>query len=154
ATSTAAPSASGPSAARVRAALVRSLRDVKTGPAKVVHRGVHPATAGLTQSTSFNWSGYVDDNSTGKTYSSVAGTWKQPKVTCPTDENRIAVWWIGLDGWNSGTVEQDGTLAWCFQGNASYWTWWEMYPTNQIQIVGSSVAPGDTIVTSVKYAAG
>ena len=62
--------------------------------------------------------------------------------------------WVGLDGFSNSTVEQDGTLAFCQGGTATYYTWWEMYPTNDIQLVGSSVAPGDKIVTSVKFAGG
>ena len=63
------------------------------------------------------------------------------------------MWWVGLDGFNNGTVEQDGTMAFCFEGTPSYYTWWEMFPTNSIQIAGSSVKPGDTIAASVKFAA-
>jgi hypothetical protein len=149
----AAPAAARPSTARVRAALERYLQDVKTRPGQEAP-GAHASKAGLTQTSYYNWAGYADDNGTSKTYTSVAGTWKQNKVTCPKDEDRIAVWWIGLDGFNNNTVEQDGTLAWCLHGTATYYSWWEMFPTNNIQIVGSSVAPGDKIVASVKFAAG
>jgi len=46
-------------------------------------------------------------------------------------------------------VEQDGTLAQCYHGSAYYYTWWEMYPTNSIQTVGTAVRPGDSISASV-----
>jgi len=36
---------------------------------------------GLKHSVSGNWSGYADDNSTGKSYSSVTGHWTEPKIT-------------------------------------------------------------------------
>jgi hypothetical protein len=59
------------------------------------------------------------------------------------------VFWVGIDGYSSGTVEQDGTLAQCSGGVASYYTWWEMYPSNSVQVVGTSVQPGDKITSSV-----
>ena len=103
---------------------------------------------GLTQQFSYNWSGYADDNTTGKTYSKVSGKWAEPAITCG-QEDQIAVFWVGIDGWNSSTVEQGGTLAQCYQGTAHYYTWWEMYPTNNIQLKGSTVKPADKIAASV-----
>jgi len=109
---------------------------------------------GLTQISYYNWSGYADDNRQHHTYTAVSGTWVQPAVTCPADEDRMVVFWVGLDGFTNSTVEQDGTLAWCYQGSPTYYSWWEMYPTNQIQTVGSTVAPGDRISASVTFAGG
>jgi hypothetical protein len=103
---------------------------------------------GLTQQFSYNWSGYADDNTTGKTYSKVSGKWAEPAITCGK-EDQIAVFWVGIDGWNSSTVEQGGTLAQCFEGTAHYYTWWEMYPANNITLVGSTVKPADKIAASV-----
>jgi hypothetical protein len=104
---------------------------------------------GVTKQLSDNWSGYADTNASGNVYSAVSGKWVQPTVSCPTKEDQIVVTWVGIDGWNSGTVEQGGTLAQCFLGTAHYYTWWEMYPTNFIQIVGSTVQPKDVISASV-----
>ena len=59
------------------------------------------------------------------------------------------MFWVGIDGFTSGSVEQDGTLIECSGGRAFYFTWWEMFPTNSIQVVGSSVRPGDAISASV-----
>jgi hypothetical protein len=69
-------------------------------------------------------------------------------VTC-TSKTSYAAFWTGIDGYSSNSVEQDGTLAECYHGVAHYYTWWEMYPTNSIQEVGSSVKPGDSISASV-----
>jgi hypothetical protein len=95
-----------------------------------------------------NWSGYVDDNSTGRTYSAATGTWTQPKITCTASEDELAGWWVGLDGYSDQTVEQDGTFAWCYAGAAYYYSWWETFPDNAL-VVGTSVAPGDRITASV-----
>ena len=62
----------------------------------------------------------------------------------------MSAFWVGLDGLSSETVEQDGTLAFCYLGRAFYYSWWEMYPSNAVQIVGS-VSPGDKITASVDY---
>jgi len=96
--------------------------------------------------TSGNWSGYADVKST---YSTVSATWKEPKVTCSSKATQLAAFWVGIDGYKSSTVEQDGTIALCQNGEASYATWWEMYPSNSIQFVGENVSPGDKITASV-----
>jgi hypothetical protein len=61
----------------------------------------------------------------------------------------LAAFWVGIDGCSSGSVEQDGTLAECYGGRAYQYTWWEMYPTNAIQVVGTSLHAGDSISASV-----
>jgi hypothetical protein len=37
----------------------------------------------------------------------------------------------------------------CYRGAAYQYSWWEMYPTNAVQIVGQTVASGDQITASV-----
>ena len=101
---------------------------------------------GLTKVSSTNWSGYAD---TGTAYSKVSSSWTQPAVTCSGTATQLAAFWVGIDGYSSGTVEQDGTLAECYEGTAYYYTWWEMYPSNDIQTVGDTVKPGDKIAASV-----
>jgi len=106
------------------------------------------AINGLTQVHSTNWSGYADDNTRGNTYTSLTANWTEPTGTC-TSTTSLAVFWVGIDGFSSGSVEQDGTLIECSGGRAFYFTWWEMFPTNSIQTVGSTVRPGDSIHASV-----
>jgi hypothetical protein len=65
-----------------------------------------------------------------------------------SSEDRLASDWVGLDGYTNSTVEQDGTLGWCFEGTAYYYTWWEMYPAGTTT-VGTSVLPGDRISAKV-----
>jgi hypothetical protein len=134
---------------RASAAALAALKHVSVGhPAGQRVPGHVRHVRGLTKVEYFNWSGYADDNTSGKTYSTVTGSWTEPAITC-TNEDQIAVFWVGIDGFTSSTVEQDGTLAQCFEGTAFYYTWWEMYPTNNIQVVGTTVAPGDKIAGSV-----
>lgn len=100
---------------------------------------------------SYNWSGYVDTPTTNGPYTGASGSWKQPAVAC-TAEQELAATWVGLDGYSDDTVEQDGTLAWCFEGTAYYYDWFEMYPAG-LEIV-DVVAPGDHITASVDVSAG
>jgi hypothetical protein len=102
----------------------------------------------VTIALSGNWSGYADDNSTGRTYSAVTATWTQPKVTCMASEDELVGFWVGLDGFTDPTVEQDGVFAWCYDGAPYYYSWWEMYPAGPV-VVGTTVAPGDRLTASV-----
>jgi hypothetical protein len=101
---------------------------------------------GLTQVQSSNWSGYAD---TSTTFSTVSASWTEPSVTCSGRSTQLAAFWVGIDGYSSDSVEQDGTLAECYEGSLYQYTWWEMYPTNDIQVVGSTLGAGDSISASV-----
>jgi len=87
-------------------------------------------------------------SSTAGTFTEVSGQWKTPEVTC-TKEDRLTVEWVGIDGVSDQTVEQDGTLDWCFEDTALYFTWYEMAPDQPITIVGSSLQPDDRITATV-----
>ena len=136
--------------ARALAIARQALRRLDVGQHATDHRVSGSATRvkGLNQVSSTNWSGYADDNSKGNTYSTVTGKWSEPSVTC-TSATSLAAFWVGIDGYSSSSVEQDGTLAECYLGTAYYFSWWEMYPTNAVQVVGQSVVPGDSISASV-----
>lgn len=131
-----------------RAALVKDLNR-NHGTAWFVH-GRPSTTAGVANSSttsSFNWAGYADVSSAHGHFTKVSGAWTVPPVTC-TAEDRITSDWVGLDGFSSSTVEQDGTVSQCFEGRAVYYTWYEMYPAGTIA-VGTTVRPGDKIKASV-----
>jgi hypothetical protein len=113
---------------------------------------------GPTGFESSNWSGYAEsETSEGAqpdTFTKVSATWVEPTITCSTLESesteyQIAAFWVGIDGFGSDTVEQDGTLEECYGdeylGAAD---WWEMYPYNSVDIE-NSVAGGQKINASV-----
>jgi hypothetical protein len=102
--------------------------------------------SGLTSVESTNWSGYAD---TGSSFSQVAASWSEPSASCSGRTTSLAAFWVGIDGYSSDSVEQDGTLIECYRGGTYQFSWWEMYPTNAIQVVGESVAAGDSITASV-----
>jgi hypothetical protein len=136
---------------QARAALVRYLRnsDPRISISPV---GPKPGSADQKSSdqpitSSYNWSGYADSAVTPGTFTSVSGRWVTPRVTC-TREDQISSAWVGLDGYSSSTVEQAGTVSWCYLGRPTYFTWYEMYPASTVQ-VGSSLRPGDRITASV-----
>jgi Peptidase A4 family len=149
-TAGAATSAPASTHGRALAAARAALKRLVIGQHATDHRvGRHSARiTGLSHVNSTNWSGYADDNSAGNTYRAVTGHWTEPGVSC-TSQTSLAAFWVGIDGYTSGSVEQDGTLAECYHGAAYYFTWWEMYPSNAIQVVGSTVRPGDSISASV-----
>ena len=108
----------------------------------------------LTQVQYLNWSGYADNNSGGQSYSAVSGSWIEPTVHCTSNtQEQLAVFWVGLDGLTSSTVEQEGTVGACLNGKTYYFDWWEMYPTNDIQVV-ASIKAGDKITSTTDFTNG
>jgi hypothetical protein len=103
---------------------------------------------------SLNWSGYAVTSSKKFTYAQ--SRFVQPTLTCPGDHaNEWASNWVGLDGFNNTTVEQDGTAATCSgTGNTTpvYTAWYEMFPAGSVNVF--TVSPGDTINTSVSFSNG
>jgi hypothetical protein len=145
-------------AARARASLLRYLK--QDHPlANVVNQGglqpggtsisAHPAAPA--QGATYNWGGYLDSGSPG-TFTAVSASWFQPATFC-SQEQRVTAFWVGLDGWNSTTVEQDGTIAYCFEGVPYYYSWWEMFPAGVV-FIGTSVRAGDLIKASVTVSGG
>jgi peptidase A4-like protein len=132
-----------------RDALARYLRHSRL---QAVFTG-HPRAAGkgIAQTASFDWSGYADGGTKTKkgTFTKVSGSWVAPGVKCGA-EDQLTVDWVGLDGLHSSSIEQAGTMAWCYEGAPLYFTWWEMSPTGKgLKEVGNTLQPGDRISASV-----
>jgi len=107
---------------------------------------------------SYNWGGYAVAPPAGGV-TQVRGSWIVPYITgsnpttCPDiqgtwDDSSV---WIGIDGFNTDTVEQTGTASDCFYGETSYYAWYEFYPAATIVLPGT-VNPGDQISAVVTYA--
>jgi hypothetical protein len=94
-------------------------------------------------------------------YTSVSTSWTQPSIinggctssdpTGLTKNSPYAAFWAGLDGYNSDSVEQTGTIAYCSGPKAKYYAWYEMYPAGLV-VYSNTVAPGDEMSASVAYA--
>ena len=108
---------------------------------------------GRVASTSTNWAGFsAFEHHTS--FSSVRGRWVQPTATCNSNHDQWASFWIGIDGYNSNTVEQIGTDSDCRDSSApggtpTYYAWFEMYPAPPHTIGGVPIHPGDQIVTRI-----
>ena len=113
-------------------------------PGTTAALGARSALRNETSST--NWSGYAADSGT---YTSVSASWVQPAGTC-TSATRYSSFWVGLDGYSSNSVEQDGTDTDCVNGKPQYYGWYETYPNPSFSF-GSTVKPGDTMSASVVY---
>jgi hypothetical protein len=98
---------------------------------------------------STNWSGYV---TTRGPFTSVSASWVQPSVKCGS-KTTYASFWVGLDGYQSATVEQTGTLATCGGGKASYLAWVEFFPRAP-HYFSTTVKPGDVLHASVTESGG
>jgi hypothetical protein len=85
--------------------------------------------------TANNWSGYAVTAKASYQTQYVTATWNIPSTECgnavigTSGENEVSNW-AGLDGFNSNTVEQDGTAAICTSTASAptYLAWYEMYP--------------------------
>jgi hypothetical protein len=138
------PSVSAQAAAAAKAA-IKGLMIGQHSTNHQVTGQMHSQISGLTQVQSTNWSGYAD---TGSGFSRATGSWTEPSATCSGTREQLAAFWVGIDGFTSSSVEQEGTLIECFQGSIFHFSWWEMFPTNAIQVVGSTVAAGDHITST------
>ena len=129
-----------------RAAALAALKHLEIGEHATNHPlpGHSPRVKGASAST--NWAGYADTKTSGK-YTKVTGSWTQPTGSCGSAQS-FAAFWVGIDGFASNTVEQDGTLIQCRGGTATYFSWWEMFP-HALHTVSTAVRPGDHITSSV-----
>jgi hypothetical protein len=120
----------------------------------VLYRGVPRQHANSTASST-NWSAYAVTGSSGQ-FTDVKGSWVQPTVTCSRRQTAYSSFWVGLDGYNSNSVEQLGTDSDCSRGSPRYYGWWEMFPNPSMTLSTSQfpVSPGDTLSAEVHYNGG
>ena len=124
----------------------------------VVGATADPATtaaapfAHITKTTALNWAGYYATGADGSV-TKVTGSWVEPKVKCGIEPS-LAVFWLGMDGVTSQTVEQTGTQVTCVAGVAVASAWYELYPRPVKPITSLTVAAGDRVTATVSYASG
>jgi hypothetical protein len=123
------------------------------------------STSGTVYST--NWSGYAVAVEAGSV-TSAGGSWTVPTVT--GSNGQYVAFWVGIDGYNSSTVEQTGILAEVTSSRrtstTTYYAWYEFYPLESIieittaTKIGTStptsatVKPGDAVSAMVTYVSG
>jgi hypothetical protein len=97
-----------------------------------------------------NWAGYAATGSNGSV-TKASGNWIVPTLKC-NSTYAIALFWVGIDGFDTSTVEQTGTYGACSGGTAYYYAWWELFPLNAIQYWnGMTISPGDHMTATVAY---
>jgi hypothetical protein len=105
--------------------------------------------------SSNNWSGYASTSTTGApgsvTYA--AGSWIVPTIIASTDATFCSIW-VGIDGFNSPTVQQIGTAHNWENDAQNNYAWFEMYPLGAYIINGFPVDRGDMMSARVGYKGG
>lgn len=103
---------------------------------------------------SLNWSGYAVTGSSGSV-TDAKGSWTVPVIvgTCPS-MNQYSSFWVGIDGFNSNTVEQTGTDSDCHNGTPTYYAWYEFYPHPAFPINSLTIHPGDHVSAEALYNGG
>jgi hypothetical protein len=119
---------------------------------------VHSSAQGISQQqgvqngfgTSANWSGYVVQGAY-RGYTAAYGQWNIPTVVaCESNTTTYSSFWVGLDGYGSQDLVQDGTEHdctdyWGIFNFTSYSAWEELLPNQPYsQNVSLSPNPGDS----------
>jgi hypothetical protein len=104
----------------------------------------HPRTV-IKNAVSSNWAGYA--SAATPKYTEVSSTWVEPSASCGSTTS-YASFWTGLDGYDSGSVEQTGTLVYCYGGVAYQYAWYEMYPAAPVYY-NVPIAAGDRMTATV-----
>lgn len=119
-------------------------------------RTVLPHLAKNATVDSQNWSGYAAVAKKNVALRYAQTTFTVPSVNCSavpigSAGQNYAAEWVGLDGFNSQTVEQTGVDSFCnsTSGTATNQAWYEMFPLDPV--VFSGVSAGDTIFVAVYY---
>jgi hypothetical protein len=143
--------------ASVRASLLNYLREMGGAPIGLVSPG-QPASSsiirsqgaapqpGITQGTNFEFSGYLDSGTPG-TFSGISGTWQVPRTNCSKEQELNSVL-VSLDGHDTSTIEAVGTIDYCFEGKAHYFTWSQVSPAASV-VHSSTILPGDVVTATV-----
>jgi hypothetical protein len=124
------------------------------GPITITHAPHVQAANSQDNAASYstNWSGYATYQ-TATTFTDVKGSWVQPAASCTARSAQYASFWVGLDGYNSNSVEQIGTDSDCAGKNRPvYYAWFEMYPAYPVNL-SMVIHPGDAMNAEVSTAA-
>jgi hypothetical protein len=102
---------------------------------------------------STNWGGYAVTNN-GRKFRRIIATFFVPYLNCTVSpggaDGTFSSDWVGLDGFTSQTVEQDGVEADCDGSTAQYFAWREVFPRSE-QPSTIKIHPGDSITASVRF---
>ena len=97
------------------------------------------------------WAGYAITNESGKPFTSVTATWRQPRAYCRAGA-ASAAFWVGLGGFSNGSqrIEQVGADADCTPADKpTYYAWYDLPPSPGV-VVKLAVKPADVLTASVR----
>jgi hypothetical protein len=140
--------ATGAGARALTGATLNSGRLIPVAPGTRVP-GSRPNTGTLVGST--NWSGYAQTPPTGTKYHAIKAKFRVPTVTTGPG-NQYSSDWVGIGGFNTGDLVQDGIEANNLNGTAQYRAWTEILPAPEVPL-SLIVHPGDLIKAIVKETA-
>jgi hypothetical protein len=111
------------------------------------------SAAAATPTLSNNWAGYVARPSapSGVPFSSISGTWREPRASCAAGRESYSAVWVGLggDSESARSLEQIGADANCTRtGRSVYSTWLELLPAPPVNLA-VKVLPGQQVSASV-----
>ena len=102
---------------------------------------------------STNWAGYAaaTDLNSPQSYAvnAVRGTWTVPSVI--GGWTAFSSMWVGIDGFNSSTVQQIGTESDIIEGQPQYYAWVQTFPSASFTVTSLTIHPNDSISASVTY---
>ncbi|MFZ0479948.1 MAG: G1 family glutamic endopeptidase [Terriglobales bacterium] len=102
----------------------------------------------VTVSYNLSWAGYAV---TGSDFTAVNGSWTVTEPNCSKTPDTYSSEWVGIDGWDSDTVEQIGTDTDCTGKTPYFYVWYEFFPLNTVVISDVSIKAGDVFSASVIY---
>ena len=124
----------------------------RTSP-KAGTSGARAASIANTTVQSTNWAGYVS-HQPKVSFRQVQATFFVPYLNCTVSPGgttpTASSAWVGIDGFTSATVEQDGIEADCNGGTASYSAWYEVFPAAAVTS-SITIRPGDSVTAIVAY---
>ena len=105
--------------------------------------------------------GYVAESENWAGYAVTAGNYSVSNVTASftvptvnTGGNSYAAFWVGIDGFNDGTVEQTGIIAEPAghgpHSSTEYLVWYEFYPAAPVY-ASFTASPDDIVYATVSY---
>ena len=103
---------------------------------------------GIKKVGSQNWAGYAV---TGGKFRKIRATFYVPIMHCAGAPDSFSSHWVGLDGFNSNTVEQAGIEADCIGGRQRIFAWREVFPRAEQPFTTLRIRPGDSITASATF---
>jgi Peptidase A4 family len=105
-----------------------------------------PAPRTQEDTTSSNWSGYVETNGP---FSAITGTFVVPSVSQYLAGSTVSEW-VGVDGWANRSLIQAGVNEVPQKsGDVLVEPWWEVLPARQQDVTGIVVAVGDKVTVTI-----